>query len=218
MHMILCYGGMAGAFGGQSVLLAKSTVELLKNLITGTETGAFENFQPYVIIGSMAVCLFAQITTLNAGLERFNALIMVPVYQSFWIMFSVLGGMIYFEEYRDLNPTQTGLFVLGMVITYSGVIYLLRERTKDDEEEGSYCSVAGGDGEEGEGGEDCFGRGGGGCGGGGGGGGQAGEGTDNRGDSGSCSPGTTAPWLTQSRKTTTPPAEIELGGTAGRVG
>jgi hypothetical protein len=122
MFRIVCYGGVAGAFGGQSVLLAKSTAELVKNIITSTEAGAFSHVSPYLIIFSMFFCLYTQITVLNAGLSRFNALLMVPVYQSFWNLFSVLGGIIYFQEYKDLNPTQTGFFILGIAITYSGVL------------------------------------------------------------------------------------------------
>jgi hypothetical protein len=91
----------------------------------------------------MAVTLFTQINTLTAGLAKFNALLMIPVYQSFWIMFSVLGGMIYFQEYKDLNPTQTGFFILGMVITYSGVIYLLKERSRGGAAAGSYERLTG---------------------------------------------------------------------------
>jgi len=75
------------------------------------------------------------------ALCRFNALLIVPVYQSFWIMFSVLGGMIYFEEYRSLNPVQTGFFIVGMVITYAGVIYLLRERRRGGDGEEGYAKV-----------------------------------------------------------------------------
>lgn len=56
---------------------------------------------------------------------------MVPVYQSFWNIFSTLGGIIYFQEYREFHVSQTICFITGLCITYSGVVYLLKERTKD---------------------------------------------------------------------------------------
>jgi len=70
MREIISWGGLAGCFGGCSVLLAKSSVELMKNVITGTERGAFSYPAPYLILTGMALCLFIQINTLNAGLSR----------------------------------------------------------------------------------------------------------------------------------------------------
>mmetsp|Transcript_1571 Transcript_1571/g.2767 ORF Transcript_1571/g.2767 Transcript_1571/m.2767 type:complete len:623 (-) Transcript_1571:28-1896(-) len=131
MHRIICYGGLAGCFGGLSVLLAKSTAELVKNVLSGTEENAFGHVQPYIIVVSMATCLFAQINILNTGLSKFNALLMVPVYQSFWNLFSVFGGIIYFQEYRDLHVLESTCFIMGLCITLSGVMYLLKERSKD---------------------------------------------------------------------------------------
>lgn len=126
---IICYGGIAGTFGGQSVLLAKSTVELAKSAIWGTGANdAFEHYETYLIVGGMIVCLIFQITTLNGGLKRFDALVMIPVYQSFWIFTSVLGGIMYFEEYASMSHLQTLMFPIGGGITMSGIVYLLTGR------------------------------------------------------------------------------------------
>ena len=100
MLRIICFGGLAGSFGGCSVLLAKSTAELVKNALFEDGAYAFKHSPvPYIIIVLMICCLLTQITILNKGLSRFNALLMVPVYQSFWNGSSVLGGIIYFQEY-----------------------------------------------------------------------------------------------------------------------
>ncbi|GMI10629.1 hypothetical protein TrRE_jg10744 [Triparma retinervis] len=142
MNRIVCYGGLAGCFGGLSVLLAKSTAELVKNVMTGSETGAFDHPQPYLIVLCMAMCLLSQITILNSGLSKFNALLMVPVYQSFWNMFSTLGGIVYFQEYRDLHTFPAIFFLTGILTTLGGVFYLLKERVDGiDAPEGSYEPV-----------------------------------------------------------------------------
>ena len=132
MQRIICFGGIAGCFGGCSVLLAKSTAELVKNALFENGADAFEHSPvPYIIMTLMICCLLTQITILNKGLSRFNALLMVPVYQSFWNGSSVLGGIIYFQEYRDLSPVAAGFFILGISVTMGGVVYLLRERRKE---------------------------------------------------------------------------------------
>lgn len=126
LYHVICYGGIAGSFGGQSVLLAKSVVELIKTALWGSGTmNAFKHYETYVMIGGLATCLICQITTLNGGLERFDALVMVPVYQSFWILTSVLGGIIYFEEYISMTPFQALMFTAGSSITLFGIYYLL---------------------------------------------------------------------------------------------
>lgn len=81
---VVCYGGIAGTFGGQSVSLAKSTVELIKTTLWGNgATESFSHYEVYVMAGGMATCLIYQVTALNGGLKRFDALVMIPVYQSF---------------------------------------------------------------------------------------------------------------------------------------
>lgn len=128
LYHIVCYGGIAGTFGGQSVLLAKSTVELVKSALWGDGSEAFSRIETYIIITGMAVCLLSQISVLNGGLKRFDALVMVPVYQSFWILTSVLGGIMYFQEYKSMTRIQTCMFPVGGGITLLGIFYLLQDR------------------------------------------------------------------------------------------
>lgn len=141
LYHIVCYGGIAGTFGGQSVLLAKSTVELLKSAIWG-QAGSymFTQVASYVIIGGMALCLGCQVHFLNGGLARFDALVVVPVYQSFWILTSVLGGIMYFEEYVNMTRLQMCMFSVGGVITIAGIVVLLKTRAGGDSD-GRYVEL-----------------------------------------------------------------------------
>lgn len=136
IYHIVCYGGIAGTFGGQSVLLAKSTVELLKSAIWGADGAAvFTNVAPYLILCGLIICLVFQVFFLNGGLARFDALVVVPVYQSFWILMSVLGGIMYFAEYVSMTKTSLYMFTLGALITISGIIYLLKSRSNENSSE-----------------------------------------------------------------------------------
>ncbi|GMF09235.1 unnamed protein product [Phytophthora lilii] len=139
---IICYGGIAGTFGGQSVLLAKSTVELLKSAIWG-DSGfyMFTQFTSYVIIAGLGACLGFQVHFLNGGLARFDALVVIPVYQSFWILMSVLGGIMYFEEYVSMTRTQMFMFTIGGCVTILGIIVLLKTRHSGGET-GRYVELA----------------------------------------------------------------------------
>ncbi|DBA02409.1 TPA: hypothetical protein N0F65_007228 [Lagenidium giganteum] len=144
LYHIICYGGIAGTFGGQSVLLAKSTVELFKSAIWG-QSGwyMFTQLASYLIMIGLGLCLACQVHFLNGGLARFDALVVIPVYQSFWILMSVLGGIMYFEEYVSMTKTQLLMFTLGGIITITGIIVLLKtRRDSDGSESGRYVELS----------------------------------------------------------------------------
>lgn len=82
-----------------------------------------------LIIFAMCFSLFCQVSYLNKGLHVFNALLTVPVYQSFWIISSVLGGLVYFKEWGYMSKTEVYCFLLGLSVTISGIVYLLRARS-----------------------------------------------------------------------------------------
>lgn len=53
------------------------------------------------------------------GLRMFPALIIVPSLQICWTLFSILSGMLYFQEYEGMKPGPTAMFVIGVVVSDS---------------------------------------------------------------------------------------------------
>lgn len=51
----------------------------------------------------MFFTVFLQVRWLNEGLRRFDSSYIVPVFVSFWILLSVLSGMIFFSEYKGMT-------------------------------------------------------------------------------------------------------------------
>ncbi|KAE9319279.1 hypothetical protein PF008_g18305 [Phytophthora fragariae] len=121
------YAGLAGTLGGQSVLFAKSTAELLKGVFNG-DASCFAHYQTYLIAIALVVCLSLQIKYLNGGLLHYDALSMVPVYQAYWVISGVLGGVIYFQEIRTFSVLQAVMFVLGIGVSIFGVVLLSRRK------------------------------------------------------------------------------------------
>ncbi|KAL4129445.1 hypothetical protein PRIC2_005453 [Phytophthora ramorum] len=121
------YAGLAGTLGGQSVLFAKSSAELLKGVFNG-DASCFVHYQTYLIALALVVCLILQIRYLNGGLVHYDALSMVPVYQAYWVISGVLGGVIYFQEIRTFSVLQAVMFVLGIGISIFGVVLLSRRK------------------------------------------------------------------------------------------
>uniref|UniRef100_A0A7S2W6H8 Magnesium transporter n=1 Tax=Mucochytrium quahogii TaxID=96639 RepID=A0A7S2W6H8_9STRA len=125
MMEMVGYAGFAGTVGGQSILFAKSTVELIKDASHGDDV--FWHIETYVIIALMTVCLLAQITFLNGGLKRFDSLFVVPVYQSYWIISGVVGGLVYFGEWERFSNKQMVMFIVGTFVTLSGLLVLTQK-------------------------------------------------------------------------------------------
>ncbi|KAG7391465.1 NIPA-like protein 3 [Phytophthora boehmeriae] len=123
------YPALSGLFGAQSVLFAKSMAELVKTTFEGENQ--FVTFGAYAITLSMLSCVFLQIHWLAHGLQHFDAVFVVPVFQCFFISISILGGGIYFNEFAHMKPLALIMFSLGAIITISGVVKLAhREMNK----------------------------------------------------------------------------------------
>ena len=86
----LCYAGLAGVLGAQTVLFAKSTAEILK--VTFDGDNQFDKVLTYVILVCMFFTIFSQQHWLATGLQFFDALYIVPVFQAFFIGVSVIAG------------------------------------------------------------------------------------------------------------------------------
>lgn len=123
------YCGLAGSFGGETVLFAKSCSELVKNaLITGQYDDWTSSTLPYIFLVCMAGTLVSQVSMLNTGLSKFDALIVVPVYQSFWNAFGITGGLVFFQEYKLMSTKHGVIYAVGILVTFLGVLLLVQER------------------------------------------------------------------------------------------
>jgi hypothetical protein len=121
------YGALSGIAGAQSVLFGKCTAEMIVATVSGHGL-FFVYYQSYLIIGSMVASILLQIKWLNDGLIRFDSVSLIPIFQSFWILVSVVGGIVFFGEATQFSAVQAVMFPLGVIVTISGV-YLLSRRS-----------------------------------------------------------------------------------------
>eukprot|EP00658_Telonema_sp_P-2_P024145 TRINITY_DN19689_c0_g1_i1.p1 TRINITY_DN19689_c0_g1~~TRINITY_DN19689_c0_g1_i1.p1 ORF type:complete len:469 (+),score=119.77 TRINITY_DN19689_c0_g1_i1:118-1524(+) len=122
--LVAAFGGMCGA---NSIMFAKAVLIFLKN-----------SFSDALSLGYLALslipfgtCLFLQVTFLNKSLQIYpDALFVLPVYQSFWIVFGVAAGLIFYQEYEQLRGVDVFLFTLGVVLSLIGVQVLTMRKSK----------------------------------------------------------------------------------------
>lgn len=121
----MSYPALSGICGAQSILFAKSVAELVKTTAEGDSQ--FGNVITYVFALAMFASVFLQIHWLAHGLQHFDAVFIVPVFQCFFISVSIFGGGVYFKEFARMNALSLAMFFIGAGITISGV-YLLSHR------------------------------------------------------------------------------------------
>ncbi len=126
----ICYAGAAGIIGAQAILFAKQTMELLKAWASGEAIWA--HFETYGIILGIPVGLLGNLSYLNAGLAAFDALQMVPIYQTYWMIAGTLGGFVYFNELSEMDTLSQGMFFLGAMISVCGIAILSMRKTSDE--------------------------------------------------------------------------------------
>lgn len=119
------YSAAAGIMGAQSVLFAKCTSTLFRTMIIHGDI-MFVHPGTYGVLVGLGITIFFQIRWLNSGLRLFPALYVVPVFQSFWILVSVISGMIFFQEYQGVMdaPLNAFGFCAGLALTITGVYFL----------------------------------------------------------------------------------------------
>jgi hypothetical protein len=130
---VFAYGILAGSLGGQSVMFAKATVELLKAVLVGA--ASFASPVLWLMAVATIVLMMVQLRILNQGLEEFPALAMIPVYQACWILASTLSGLIYFNEWATFTVYQKFFFLLGTGVTLLGILILLKSRPAAEEDD-----------------------------------------------------------------------------------
>jgi len=113
-----------GLIGACSVLFGKTVAELAKPAFTDGDGSALKRFEFYLLLVAMASCLVVQMLGLNHSLRFHSAIFVVPVYQTAWIMGTIIGGGVYFDEFTGLSDVGISMFVLGVCLVIVGVIIL----------------------------------------------------------------------------------------------
>ncbi|ORY49606.1 hypothetical protein BCR33DRAFT_713925 [Rhizoclosmatium globosum] len=123
----LCYAALGGLMGTTCTLFAKSTIHLLTNSFLGDNQ--FNSLYSWLIAAVTVFTALAQVYWINMGLQRYDALLQIPVFFVVWTVFDVVGGGVYFNEFEGFTARQYGLFILAIGVIFLGV-FVLGDRLK----------------------------------------------------------------------------------------
>ena len=72
-----------------------------------------------------------QVVWLNRCLKRFPALIIIPAYQVAMLLSTVIGGGVYFDEFKAFSMLQWLCFTLGLAGCVGGVVILSKREVSE---------------------------------------------------------------------------------------
>ena len=124
----------AGTIGAQSVMFAKSVLKFLGNAVYGSKESNQSTAQSvgytFLFLLPTVFCLWNQIHYLNVSLKIYrDALFVLPVYQALWVSMGILGGLFFYQEYREIQHLHAVAFAAGCVISMAGLIVLARRES-----------------------------------------------------------------------------------------
>lgn len=118
------YAVVAAGLGGLELIMLKSVMEVLNTSLVGGQYHQFYEPKTYGLIGCLVLLAIAQLYSLNMGLAQCDAVRLLPVYQSLFIVNAVSGGACYFNEFKDFTAEQWQMFPLGVLIVVAGAMLL----------------------------------------------------------------------------------------------
>nr|GLL16385.1 probable magnesium transporter NIPA8 [Ipomoea trifida] len=131
MLLPFSYAIVSGTIGSFSVLFAKSLSNLLRLSISNSYLlHSWFTYSMLLLFLSTAGFWMAR---LNEGLSRFDAILIVPMFQIAWTFFSICTGFVYFQEYQVFDALRTTMFVLGVMCVFIGISLLAPDDSKGTE-------------------------------------------------------------------------------------
>lgn len=131
----LAYAAASGIMSGLCLIFAKSGVELL--LLTLNGSNQFYRWEAWMLVGGLVVFALGQLWYLNQGLRLADPAFVCPCGSvvflvrvcfddgvaafCFYNFSSILNGLVYYDQFRQLHGLNICLVIVGMVTLLGGV-------------------------------------------------------------------------------------------------
>ena len=115
------------AFSCYNIVFTKIVGELLSHEFPS------ELLKPhvYMFLGCLVFSNTLQVIWLNRCLKRFPALFVIPALQVAQLLYTVIGGGVYFNEFQSFSGVQWILFPIGLAGCIGGVVLLSKREAAE---------------------------------------------------------------------------------------
>ncbi|KAI8097113.1 uncharacterized protein BX664DRAFT_325594 [Halteromyces radiatus] len=119
----ISFGVIAGNISSQSMLFAKSGIELII-LTVVFKLNQLQYALTWILLIMMVVTAILQLYYLNKGLRLCDTVILIPLSSCAFNVSCLFNGLVYYNQWSRLFWWQLLLVMLGVTITISGVLLL----------------------------------------------------------------------------------------------
>lgn len=117
------YSVWSALIGTQSVVQAKILAELLAVHTSGNDN-IFRDWFTYATVAIWMITTVIWLRRLSKALETFDPLFIIPLLQCSFILFAIISGGTFFEEFNSFDAYQWGGFCFGIIVMFSGLVLL----------------------------------------------------------------------------------------------
>ena len=114
----ISWGSLAGLISGNQ-FLSKSVSVLLRAHAQGMVH--WWNLEFWAIIIGTIIVAVGGIVILKNGLKEFQALTLIPIFQSCFVINNVASGLIYFQEHRQFTRSMVVHYAIAFVFIFAGI-------------------------------------------------------------------------------------------------
>jgi hypothetical protein len=111
----IAYPLIAGMVGSFTALFAKSAISL------AASHNSFRDVRFYLMVAGVLIPGITQIHLLNMGLKKYDQILVIPVFAVSLEIFSIMCGIIFFQEYHLFSTLSLFLFPCFVCLTFFGV-------------------------------------------------------------------------------------------------
>ncbi|KAK3814289.1 MAG: magnesium transporter NIPA-domain-containing protein [Benniella sp.] len=127
----ISYGCVSGLLSSQTLLIAKSAIELLMlTLIEGDNQ--FENPLSWFLVVALISAALLQLYYLNKGLKLCDTVLLVPLSFCVYNVSCLFNGLVYYDQWGRLHWWQILLVLFGISQVLIGVLVLAWRPTPED--------------------------------------------------------------------------------------
>jgi len=121
--MAVIYAVVSALFGTLSVVFAKLLAKFVELQAEGITI--FGSWYTYVTVVSWLILMAFWLFRLNEALSLYNPLFIIPLLQANFILFAIVSGGIYFQEFNYMPELNWIGFVLGIILMFIGIALLV---------------------------------------------------------------------------------------------
>jgi len=121
--MAIIYAVFSALFGTLSVVFAKLLAKFVELQADGINI--FGSWYTYVTVISWLILMAFWLFRLNEALSLYNPLFIIPLLQANFILFAIVSGGIYFQEFNYMPDLNWIGFVSGIIFMFIGIALLV---------------------------------------------------------------------------------------------